>query len=342
MASLIYYEHYYCSRNDAKLIKLNKLMSGYGKRHGYALYHCTLEAMLELDNYCIDDLETVAMMIYEPLSVYTEFIAHCLNLGLFVESGGKISSPRFTEWANRKAEIRCKNSENGRLGGRPRKDEQVNSTELIDENHIAESNKMVKSSQKPKVDKSTDQQTVFDHWNAKGIVKHANITKDLKTAIDKAVSAHGLDNVMLAIDAYDDFRQKTDWYNHKWTLLEFLKRKNGLTQYVEKAVNVITETARQATQATKNAAERDEARKERDRLVSELNASNWAGFDSLRDLLSHCWKFPDKESKFAYIETMPERMQKIVTAPASGMVHVLKEGINQNLEAEYQEIKERQ
>lgn len=332
MASLIYYEHYYCSRNDAKLIKLNKLMAGYGKRHGYALYHCTLEAMLELDGYCIDDIETVAMMIFEPLSVYTEFIAHCLDLGLFVEEGGKISSPRFSEWANRKAEIRCKNSENGKLGGRPKKDEP-----------ISEPNEPVKPKEtKPRIDKSTDQQTVFDHWNAKGIVKHANITKDLKTAIDKAVSAHGLDNVLLAIDAYDDFRQKTDWYNHKWTLLEFLKRKNGLTQYVEKAVNVITETARQATQATKNAADRDEARKERDRLVSELNASNWAGFDSLRDLLSHIWKFPDKESKFQYIETMPERMQKIVTAPASGMVHVLKEGINQNLEQEYQELKERQ
>jgi len=52
MASLIYYEHYYCSRNDAKLIKLNRLMAAHGSRHGYALYHCTLEAMLELDGYC--------------------------------------------------------------------------------------------------------------------------------------------------------------------------------------------------------------------------------------------------------------------------------------------------
>ena len=82
-------------------------------------------------------------------------------------------------------------------------------------------------------------------------------------------------------------------------------------------------------------------RKERDGLVSEINASPWHSFGSLRDLLSHIWKFPDKESKFQYIETMPERMQKIVTAPDSGMVRVLKNGVNPNLEAEYQVIKEK-
>ena len=111
--------------------------------------------------------------------------------------------------------------------------------------------------------------------------------------------------------------------------------------YLDKAVNAIEETKQKSQETAKNDAQRDEAKEARKRLVSEMSASPWHGFGSLRDLLSHLYRFPDKESKYSYIETMPERMQQIVTAPDSGMVRVLKNGVNPNLEEEFQAIKEK-
>lgn len=358
MANLYYFEHLISSRNDLKLIALDDEL---GQYVGYALYFQTLEVMLESDGYGISEsrIGSIARVLFTNPSTYARFIDLCLESGLFVNEAGRIYSKRFIEWASKKESAYKRNVENGKLGGRPRRENKTepepdhfaglsNMIETkqpqksnLDHNHIAEANKMVETNPKSKIDKSAEERQVFDHWNAKGIVKHGSITKDLKQAIDKAVSAYGSDKICLAIDAYDEFREKTDWYNHRWTLLEFLKRKNGLPIYLDKAVNAIEETKQKSQETAKNDAQRDEAREARKRLVSEMNASPWHGFGSLRELLSHCSKFPDKESKFAYIETMPERMQKIVTAPASGMIRVLKEGINPNLEAEFQAIKEK-
>ena len=359
MASLIYYEHYYCSRNDVKIIKLNRLLKSHGSKLGYALYHATLEVMLELDGFVIDrnDIDMVAVMVQESVTIYEQFVNHAISLDLLSEKDGKIYSERFLEWALRKSDIRSKNAENGRLGGRPRKD--------ID--HIAEPSKLIEPKLSPisedsetklmVIDNPVSQETdgnvkpvlhekslgikgVFDHWNGKQIKVHRAISETLKNALKNALKKYTAEQICGAIDAYAHrLQDSADFFSYRWTLLEFLTRKNALPVFAELSQNTEQVKVQKAQEAGKSQSCEAQKRLDESALVSELSSRLWADFGDLRELLSHLWKFPTPESKMSYIQTMPERLQQIVQAPASRPITVMKNGTSANLEQEYKEIK---
>jgi len=359
VASLIYYEHYYCSRNDVKIIKLNRLLKSHGSKLGYALYHATLEVMLELDGFVIDrnDIDMVAVMVQESVTIYEQFVNHAISLDLLSEKDGKIYSERFLEWALRKSDIRSKNAENGRLGGRPRKD----IDHIVDDNkmvtdHIAEPSKLIEPKLSPISEdsvtklnpndkpvlpnKSLEVKGVFDHWNSKGIKVHREISETLKNAIKNALKKFQADQICGAIDAYAHrLQDSADFFSYRWTLLEFLTRKNALPVFAELSQNTEQVKQQKAQEAVKSQSCEAQKRLDESALVSELSSRLWADFGDLRELLSHLWKFPTPESKMSYIETMPARLQAIVTAPDSQPLRVMRQGVNQNLAKEYETIK---
>ena len=80
----------------------------------------------------------------------------------------------------------------------------------------------------------TDEEQIFNHWNSKEIVKHRELTKPLKDEIKKKIKELGFDNIILGIDHYAEILQdKKYFFNYAWSLLDFLKRKNGITNFLE-------------------------------------------------------------------------------------------------------------
>ena len=80
----------------------------------------------------------------------------------------------------------------------------------------------------------SDEEQIFNHWNSKEIVKHRELTKPLKDEIKKKIKEIGFDNIILGIDHYAEILQdKKYFFNYAWSLLDFLKRKNGITNFLE-------------------------------------------------------------------------------------------------------------
>ena len=80
----------------------------------------------------------------------------------------------------------------------------------------------------------TDEEQIFNYWNSKEIVKHRELTKPLKDEIKKKIKELGFDNIILGIDHYAEILQdKKYFFNYAWSLIDFLKRKNGITNFLE-------------------------------------------------------------------------------------------------------------
>ena len=364
MASLFYFEHHLNSRNDVKIIQLDEAI---GQHIGYSLYFQTLEVMLEMDGFRISSTQVcaVARMLFTSVAKYQNFLTVSVDLGLFAFADSFYFSPRFLEWAEKKDQIRQQNSAKGKLGGRPRKDLVTN--QVTGQDHIAEPSKLIETKLSPKSEESVTklnpndnlvlQETdgnekpvlpekslgikdVFDHWNSKQIKVHREISETLKNALKKALKKYTAEQICGAIDAYAKrLADPADFWEYRWTLLDFLTRKNALPVFAELSQNTEQVKVQKAQEAGKSQSCEVQKRLDESALVSELSSRLWADFGDLRELLSHLWKFPTPESKMSYIQTMPERLQQIVQAPASRPITVMKNGTSANLEQEYKEIK---
>jgi len=348
MPSLFYFEHHANSRNDVKLIQLDDIC---GQHTGYALYFQTLEIMLEMDGHVIPEslIGSVARMLFVSTDKYQRFLTASVQVGLFELTDGNYSSPRFLEWAERKDRVRCQNSEKGKLGGRPKKQENPQDskdTHSAPDNSVnasfdaVESKSETKTPQPKRIDHSRDVDEVFTYWNQKQIIIHREVNPDMRIAIVKAVAKYGVDGVRKAIDCYwNTLHDPNAFFSYKWTLLEFLKRGNGIPIFYEKAVNIVTTETVKSEAVKKADDEQKRIIDENRKLIAELNAHDWREFENLESLLRHFRSFPDQESQEVYKQTMPIRLQQIVTAPACGAIRVMREGIPETLKSEYEEIR---
>lgn len=75
---------------------------------------------------------------------------------------------------------------------------------------------------------------LLSFWNEQKIIKHQEVSEDLKKAIDEAVKKHGQEKITQAIQRYGKVYHDPEYFfTYKWTLLEFLKRKNGLPDFLD-------------------------------------------------------------------------------------------------------------
>lgn len=74
---------------------------------------------------------------------------------------------------------------------------------------------------------------VFDYWNSKEIIKHEKIDNHLK-AIQKALKVYTLEQIKTYIDRYETIiKDKTYFFDYKWTLTDFLNRKDGISSFAD-------------------------------------------------------------------------------------------------------------
>lgn len=81
---------------------------------------------------------------------------------------------------------------------------------------------------------------VFNHWNNKNIIVHQQVTKNMKKEIGKALRQYGKEKVLKAINRYAIVVNDTDYFfNHSWSLEQFLKQKNAMLEFFEQGTKWI-------------------------------------------------------------------------------------------------------
>lgn len=69
---------------------------------------------------------------------------------------------------------------------------------------------------------------LFNLWNEQGIITHKNLTSGMKQAIDSARKDYSQEEIEQAMRNYAVIAKGTEYYfDHKWTLAEFLSRGKG-------------------------------------------------------------------------------------------------------------------
>lgn len=78
---------------------------------------------------------------------------------------------------------------------------------------------------------------IYSHWNSKEIIVHKSLTKDIDKAIEKALKKYSEEEIVQAIDIYAEILQSDFYFNYKWSLADFLNRKNGIDTFMEEGSN---------------------------------------------------------------------------------------------------------
>ncbi|AZV58380.1 hypothetical protein [Clostridium sp. AWRP] len=78
---------------------------------------------------------------------------------------------------------------------------------------------------------------IFNYWNSKKIITHKKLTKDMENAIDKALKTYSDKEIRQAIYTYSQVLQSDFYFNYKWSLKDFLNRKNGISTFMDEGTN---------------------------------------------------------------------------------------------------------
>lgn len=69
---------------------------------------------------------------------------------------------------------------------------------------------------------------IYNHWNNKNIIVHKNMTTNIQRAVLSALKDYSVEEIKTAITNYALILHGDEYFwNYKWTLVEFLGRRNG-------------------------------------------------------------------------------------------------------------------
>lgn len=81
---------------------------------------------------------------------------------------------------------------------------------------------------------------IFDFWNNKKIIVHKSLNKDIEKAIDNALKKYSEEEIVQAIDTYNEILKDEGYYfNYKWGLKDFLNRSNGISTFMDEGSNKV-------------------------------------------------------------------------------------------------------
>lgn len=75
---------------------------------------------------------------------------------------------------------------------------------------------------------------IFTHWNCKDIISHKSLSKEIQKEIEKALKKYSPADIKRYIDRYEKvLHDDSFFFSYKWTLGEFLKRSNGMSDFTD-------------------------------------------------------------------------------------------------------------
>lgn len=123
-------------------------------------------------------------------------------------------------------------SENGSEYG-----ESIENTNITDTKDTVKDTVEDTSSRNISKNKSNIYTTIFDYWNSKKIITHKKLTKDIENAIGKVLKTYSDKEIRQAIETYSQVLQSDFYFNYKWSLKDFLSRKNGISTFMDEGTN---------------------------------------------------------------------------------------------------------
>lgn len=92
----------------------------------------------------------------------------------------------------------------------------------------------------------TAESQIFDFWNECNIIKHREMTDNIKKAITKALKTYTREDICKYIKRYSIVLEDDKYFfNYKWTLIDFLNRKDGISSFSDegsKWINFVNAT----------------------------------------------------------------------------------------------------
>lgn len=90
---------------------------------------------------------------------------------------------------------------------------------------------------KKKIKENNIYSHIFEYWNSKKIIVHKSLNKDMERAIEKALKKYSQEKIVQAIETYNKILESDFYFNYKWSLVDFLNRKNGISSFMEDGSN---------------------------------------------------------------------------------------------------------
>ena len=73
---------------------------------------------------------------------------------------------------------------------------------------------------------------IFSFWNQKEIITHRTLTNEIYNSIKKALEIYSIDKIKEGINNYCEILNSSYFFSYKWSLKDFLNRKNGISSFV--------------------------------------------------------------------------------------------------------------
>lgn len=77
-------------------------------------------------------------------------------------------------------------------------------------------------------------QNIYAYWNSKDIIVHRCLTESIAKAVAKALKSYNEVEICAYIDRYNTIlKDGAYFFNYKWTLGDFLTRKDGISSFTD-------------------------------------------------------------------------------------------------------------
>lgn len=131
----------------------------------------------------------------------------------------------------------------------------LGNSDVTDAKRISISNSDSKSISSSNITIEDIEKDIFNYWNSKDIIKHREMTDNIKKEITKALKLYSKKEIETYIDRYaETINDKSYFFDYKWTLVEFLSRKDGISSFTDegsKWTNYIKQTSKNCSSGSK-------------------------------------------------------------------------------------------
>ena len=122
---------------------------------------------------------------------------------------------------------------------------------------------------------------IYLYWNEKDIIKHRELTENIQKAIEKALKIYSESEIKEYINRYATVvSDKNYFFDYKWTLIEFLNRKDGISSFTDEGSKWISYlTANDNKQkkpqtASKNFTERNYSKDDLNKIFKDVHTTD--------------------------------------------------------------------
>lgn len=168
---------------------------------------------------------TRAILTYDKFGTIPEFDDAEVKIAF------KMLKPMIDKNKQEYEEVCAKRREAGSLGG---KQKVANASKCYQELANLADNDNDKEKDNDIKKENNKKKEIFDFWNLKNIIQHKKLTEDTEKSIEKALKQYTEEEIKTYIDRYNRvIKDKSFFFDYKWTLKEFLSRKDGISSFCD-------------------------------------------------------------------------------------------------------------